>query len=41
MVDSLDEFEEKREEEKETLVSALNILECIPYLVPLPSEDSG
>lgn len=30
MIESMDEFEEKREEEKETLQSALLELECLP-----------
>jgi hypothetical protein len=33
MIETMDEFEEKREEEKETLQSSLLELECIPYLL--------
>lgn len=39
MIESMDEFEEKREEEKSTLQSALLELDCFPYLLPVPSED--
>ncbi len=33
MIESIDEFEEKREEEKQTLESALLELDTLPYLV--------
>jgi hypothetical protein len=38
MIESLDDFEEKREEEKETLQSALIEFDCIPYLLPDPKS---
>ena len=34
MIESMDEFEEKREEEKETLQSVINEYECMPYIIP-------
>jgi len=33
MIESIDEFEEKREEEKQTLESALLELDTLPYLI--------
>jgi hypothetical protein len=33
MIESMDEFEEKREEEKQTLQSALFELDSLPYLI--------
>jgi hypothetical protein len=33
MIESMDEFEEKREEEKQTLQSALYELDSLPYLI--------
>jgi hypothetical protein len=40
MVESMDEFEEKRVEEKETLQSSILYLESIPYLIIQGTEDS-
>lgn len=34
MIESMDEFEEKREEEKDTLQSVLYEYDCLPYLLP-------
>jgi hypothetical protein len=41
MIESMDEFEEKREEEKQTLESALLELASIPYLIADVTEDQG
>lgn len=40
MVESMDEFEEKRVEEKETLQSSILYLETMPYLIIQGTEDS-
>ena len=41
MVESMDEFEEKREDEKQILQSSLTTLDCIPYLLPEAVDDKG
>ena len=40
MIESLDEFEEKREEEKQTLQTAIDAYECLPYTLEIESQAS-
>lgn len=40
MIESMDEFEEKREEEKQTLQSALIELDSLPHLISISRHEA-